>query len=81
MKGIVTPGKAIFFLFISFSFCFDRYGMKYVAMTLREALSTKFPDASEDDILKVCFFVDPCHVSKCSSLYPTDETNRRLRLR
>ena len=29
------------------------YGMKYVAMTLREALSEKFPQAGEDDILKV----------------------------
>lgn len=29
------------------------YGMKYVAMTLRESLSEKFPNASEDDILKV----------------------------
>ena len=29
------------------------YGMKYVAMTLREALTEKFPQAGEDDILKV----------------------------
>lgn len=29
------------------------YGMKYVAMTLRESLAEKFPQASEDDVLKV----------------------------
>ena len=42
------------------------YGMKYVAMTLRESLTEKFPQAGEDDVLKVyifafiykCFFND-----------------------
>lgn len=29
------------------------YGMRYVAMTLRESLKSKFPNAKEDDILKV----------------------------
>ena len=29
------------------------YGMKYVAMTLRESLTEKFPQAGEDDVLKV----------------------------
>ena len=30
-----------------------RYGMRYVAMTLRESLKEKFPKAQEDDILNV----------------------------
>ena len=32
------------------------YGMKYVAMTLRESLTEKFPQAGEDDVLKVHIF-------------------------
>jgi hypothetical protein len=33
--------------------CVNRYGMRYVAMQLRLALAEKFPDASDDEILKV----------------------------
>ena len=33
------------------------YGMKYVAMTLRESLTEKFPQSSEDDVLKVEFLI------------------------
>ena len=33
--------------------CFYRFGMRYVAMTLKQALKDKFPNAKEDDILKV----------------------------
>lgn len=32
---------------------FVRYGMRYVAMSLRVALAEKFPDAAESEILKV----------------------------
>lgn len=32
---------------------FVRYGMRYVAMSLRVALTEKFPDAAESEILKV----------------------------
>lgn len=30
-----------------------RYAMRFIAMRLRQALHEKFPDAQEDDILKV----------------------------
>ena len=39
-------------LFQTFSVPF-RYGMRHVAKTLKESLSTKFPDATEDEVIKV----------------------------
>ena len=30
-----------------------RYGIRYIAKVLKHSLETKFPDASEDDVLKV----------------------------
>lgn len=43
------------FIHVIFHFCLfiARYGMRYVAMSLRVALAEKFPEVPESEILKV----------------------------
>ena len=67
------------------------YGMKYVAMTLRESLTEKFPQAGEDDVLKVhifafiykCFFNDfmKCLDTKCRTVLGILRIHLTARLR
>lgn len=36
--------------------CFPRrYGMRFIAKTLKDTLNERFPDAAEDELLKVCY--------------------------
>lgn len=32
-----------------------RYGMRFIAKTLKDTLNERFPDATEDELLKVCY--------------------------
>lgn len=50
-----------------FSVCCS-YGLRYTAKVLRDALRTKFPEASEDELYKVntCYTV----IQVCSQLQP-----------
>jgi len=34
-----------------------RYGMRFIAKTLKDTLNERFPDATEDELLKVCYIV------------------------
>lgn len=40
----------VFFLLLMFSYS---YAMRYIAKVLKDTLHEKFPDSSEDDLLKV----------------------------
>lgn len=33
-----------------------RYGMRFISKVLKDTLHEKFPDATEDELLKVCIF-------------------------
>ena len=51
--GVIKPVKRCDQWKLHVPFMFNRYGMRYVAMQLRLALVEKFPDAPDDEILKV----------------------------
>lgn len=35
-----------------------RYGMRFISKVLKDSLHEKFPDATEDELLKVCIQTD-----------------------
>lgn len=56
----VAPNIAFFFfsahLWLVYSICvfYFRYGMRFISKVLKDTLHEKFPDATEDELLKVC---------------------------
>lgn len=38
---------------VFFAFFFQSYGMRFIAKVLKDSLHEKFPDAGEDELLKV----------------------------
>lgn len=36
---------------------FNRYGMRFISKVLKDTLQEKFPDATEDELLKVFYFI------------------------
>lgn len=52
------------------AFCFAcSYGMRYIAKVLKNTLHEKFPDASEDELMKVKVYIYIFFIHKTVTVY------------
>lgn len=53
------------FFFLTFLSVAVRYGMRFISKVLKDSLHEKFPDATEDELLKVCVQTERNPVFSC----------------